>query len=400
MVFKYVAKNEKGKTTLGNVEASSLKLAASLLMEKGLVVVSIIPEKKNTVEEIISSVRRITLTDRVNFTHQLSVMVASGLTLSQSLTLFISQLKASPLLDAASEILKDVEGGLPFSKSLEKFPNVFPATYISLIRSGEASGNLDVILKRLADSLEKQREFRSKVKAAMIYPIIVSIAMILVFVVIMIFAIPKFTAMYSSLDVELPLPTKIMIGVSNFFVTRWYLLLSTIVLGFLGIRFYKGTEYGKHHLARISLNLPIFGPINKQKELAEFTRTLSLLINAGVPIVDSLNISSESVDNILYTETIKEAAGKVEKGAPLSDMIQADKNFPPIVSQMIAVGQETGKMDEVLLKLATYFEGEVDLKLKNLSTALEPIIIVVLGVMVGALILSIITPIYKLTTAL
>ena len=400
MIFNYVAKSEKGKTVVGTVDSIGQKGALALLKERGLLVVSLTPESKNKyLEKLLSFTQRASLNDRVNFTHQIATMVSAGLNLSQSLGLYLSGLKGGPMLDIVREVLKDVEGGATFSASLEKHPGVFPQTYVSLIRSGEASGNLDIVLKRLSDTLEKQRDFLSKVKGALIYPIIISVAMIGVFILIMVFVVPKLTEMYSSMNIDLPLPTKILIGISNFMTTKWYVLIALCIGLVVAFNYYRKSKFGMYQLAKLSLAFPIFGTLNKEKELTEFTRILSLLIGSGVPIVDSLNISSQSVNNVLYSDAIQGAAKKVEKGLPLSGILSSDPNFPPIVSQMVTVGQETGKMDEVLDKLSTYFEGEADMKLKNLSTALEPLIMVVLGVMVGALILSIILPIYKLTSS-
>ena len=400
MIYSYVAKNEKGTTISGNVESLNEKTAVSLLKERGLSVISLTKSEKNKgLDKFLSSLKKPSLNDKVNFTHQVATMVSSGLTLPQSLDLFNAQLKAGPFKDIVNEVAKDVEAGVSFSDSLSKFSDVFPPTYISLVKAGEASGNLDVVLTRLADTLEKQRDFKAKVKGALIYPAIISIAMIGVFILIVVFVIPKLTSMYSSLNVELPLPTKIMIGLSDFFITKWYLIILIAILAVLGFNYYKKSKVGKYQLAKMSFRLPLFGKINKEKELTEFTRTLSLLVSAGVPIVESLYISSKAVGNVLYIDSIRNSAENVAKGGHLSESIAADPNFPPIVSQMINVGQETGKMDEVLGKLSLYFENEVDRKLKNLSVALEPVIMIILGLMVGVLILSIITPIYKLTSS-
>jgi len=400
MIYSYVAKNEKGSTITGDVESLNEKTAVSLLKERGLSVISLAKNEKNKgLGKLLNNFKKVSLNDKVNFTHQVATMVSSGLNLSQSLGLFNTQLKPGPFKDVVNDIAKNVEVGISFSDSLAKFPAVFPPTYTSLIKAGEASGTLDVVLTRLAETVEKQRDFKAKVKGALIYPAIISIAMVGVFILIVVFVIPKLTSMYSSLNVELPLPTKIMIGISDFFVNRWYVIILVAILGYLGFNYYRKSKAGKYQLAKMSFRLPLFGNINKEKELTEFTRTLSLLIGAGVPIVESLNISSQAVNNVLYIDSITNSAQKVEKGGSLSETISADANFPPIVSQMVNVGQETGKMDEVLGRLSVYFENEVDRKLKNLAVALEPLIMIVLGLMVGVLILSIITPIYKLTSS-
>ena len=264
MRYSYVAKDERSKTVTGNVESLNEKTAVLLLKEKGFLVISLAKDEKNKgVERFLSFLKKVSLNDRVNFTLQISTMLSSGLTLSQSLALFTSQLKPGLFKEIVSEISKNVEVGVSFSEALSKFEAVFPPTYLSLVKAGEASGNLDVVLTRLADTLEKQRDFRAKVKGALIYPAIISVAMVGVFILIIVFVVPKLTSMYSSLNIELPLPTKIMIGLSDFFITKWYLVILIAILISLGFNYYKKSKAGKYQLAKMSLRLPIFGKINK-----------------------------------------------------------------------------------------------------------------------------------------
>jgi len=398
-IFKYTAKNSEGKTVKGEVEAYNENSAAGLLKKKGHLILSITLVSKRTFFSIPKIFGGVSINERVNFTNQLAVMLSSGLNLGQSLEILAGQADKVAFKKIIGKILRDVEGGAALSSALQKHPKVFNTTYVSLIRAGEAGGGLDRILTKLAINLEKQRDLRGKIKGALVYPVIISIAMIGVVTIIMIFVVPKLTDMYTSLNVELPLPTKILIGLSNFLVKQWYVVLLIIAGAFFLFKFYKKTTTGAIMLARISLKLPIFGKLMKQKEMTEFSGTLALLTASGVPIVESLAIVSESLGNVIYRDQTKDIAQSVQKGFTLSESIKKGSDFPNLISQMVSVGEETGKIDEILGKVAAYYEMEVDRIVKNLSTALEPIIMLFLGGVVGLLIISIITPIYKLTSS-
>jgi len=327
-------------------------------------------------------------------------MVGAGLPLARALEILANQTLNPRFQEILSSSLRDIQAGASLSSSLEKHEGVFSRVYLSLIRAGEASGALDNILLRLAENQEKQREFVGRTRGALIYPAIVVIGMGGVFVMMMTFVIPKLMDMYKDLGADLPLPTKIMIGVSGLFTNFWWaMLLIAGVIAFGSWRFSQ-TDQGRHLFARAILRLPIVGPISSQSQLTEVTRTLSLLISSGVPILTALDISKGAVSNVLYLEALERAAVSVEKGAPLSATLKNDPIFPASMGQMVEVGEETGKVDEVLDKVSKFFESEVDQQVKNLSTALEPIIMVLLGVMVGFLILSVILPIYSLTSQL
>jgi len=296
-------------------------------------------------------------------------------------------------------MIQDIDGGLSLSQSLEKHRDIFSNIFISLIKAGEASGNIDKILLRLADTLENQHKFKSQVKGAMIYPVIVLIFMVIVMGIMFVFVIPKLTAMFTDMGADLPLPTKILIAVSTWSQNNFLL----VILGIAGFAFAINsigkTPKGQYFFADRALGLPIFGKLNRQIEFANLARTLSLLINSGLPILTSLEISRETCDNLRVKEGIAKAAKAVEKGSPLSEPLKANSLFPVMLSQMVAIGEETGKIDEVLEKVSSFFESEASESTKNLSTAIEPLIMVVLGIGVAFLIISIILPIYKLTTS-
>jgi type IV pilus assembly protein PilC len=398
-VFSYTAKNTFGKTINGNVDARSQEIAVSLLKNQGLVVINI-EEKTEDLFDKFLDFRGVPQGEVVTFTRQLSTMISAGLPIARALDVLANQATNKNYKKVIMEILRSVEGGVSLSMALGMYPKVFSNTYVSLVRAGESSGKLDTILKRLADNMEAERDINSKFKGAMIYPIIVFIAMIGVFIILMIFVIPKLAEMYKNMNVELPATTKFMIASSGFMVKYIYIILLLAVVAFLGLRSFAQSPGGKIIISELVIKIPIFGKITLQKDYARFSRTLSLLINSAVPIVESLNIVSTVMTSQTLRNAVLDAAAQVEKGNSLSNYFKSTNSFPSILGQMAGVGEETGRMDEVLERVAIYYEGEVDNLVRGLSAALEPVILVMLGVMVGFLIISIITPIYKLTSSI
>lgn len=397
--FSYKAKDRQGKTIKGVVEAPSDQKAVYLLRKRGFLVISLTPVEKQLALSLFSKFKRVSFSDIVAFTRQLSTMVSAGLPLTDALELLTTQFKNPALTKMIKEITDDIEGGSSLSKALKRHPQRFPPTYISLVESGEASGNLNEILERLAENLEKLRATKGKLKSAMIYPVIIFIGMAVVVFIMMTVVVPKLTVLYEGMNIDLPLATKILISVSSFFAKFWWLIL--LSLGGMAFLFasWRKTAIGKRMFDSLMLSLPIFGEMNKKLILAEFTRTLGILIRSGVPILKGLNIVSSSLANVIYQEGIDQAIKGVEKGIPLGSLLARNPAFPPILGQMVTVGEETGKVDETLLKISSYFEQEGDEAIKGLTTALEPIIMVIMGVGIGFVVLSIIIPIYKLTSS-
>jgi len=398
-VYKYSAISSDGQKKNGSVDAGSKELALGLLKDRGLFIVHL--EKSGTdVLQSLLSFQGIPQSAVASFTRQFSTMISAGLPIARSLEVLTAQTDNYKLSQVLSSILRDVEGGLSLSSSLTKYPDVFSNTYQSLVRAGEASGNLHIVLNRLADTMESERNLQSKFKSAMIYPVIVLLAMVGVFILMMVVVVPKLTTMYDNMSVDLPIQTKIMVAVSEFMTEN---VVVTALIGasvFIGVRYFKNTDFGKNFLTEVSFRLPIFGKINRNKDITSFSRTLSLLINSAIPIVEALNIVSAVVSSSSMRQASLDAATYVEKGNSLSDFFRGNKVFPPLLGQMASVGEETGKMDEVLGRVADYYEGETSAAIENLSAALEPLILLLLGGMVGVLIFSIITPIYKIITSI
>lgn len=393
--FNYIIKDAQGLTKKGVVEAVDSRQASSILHDRGYVVIKIEEKKK----EFAFHFGGIGLGPIANFTRQLATMISSGLPLTESLVVLERQTENERLRVVIKQLGDDIQGGQTFAGSLSKHPGEFSIAYINIVKAGESSGTLDKVLAKLADTLEKDREFQAKVKGAFVYPVIILIAMALVIGVIMIFVVPKLSELYTQLNIDLPLPTKVMIFLSKFVAGFWWL----IIIAFFGLsillRRYRKTESGALVVDRIILKMPIFGKLNRDSSLTEFTRTLAALISAGVPILEGLKISGDVASNATHRLAVKKATALVEKGAQLSKALGQDATFPAIVPQMVAVGEETGKIDDVLNKVSNYFELEVEHQVKNLTAALEPIIMIVLGVMVALLVISIILPIYNITSA-
>lgn len=398
-IYVYNAIDGTGKKKTGTVDARTEPSAVGLLKEQGLFVVSLEVQKDDLISTILSF-GGVPESEVVTVTRQLATMISAGLPIARGLEVLAEQSQNRNMKKILLDILRDVQGGSTLSGSLKKYPNAFGPTYIALVRAGEASGKLEEILKRLADTLESQRDFKSRFTGAMIYPAVIFIAMIGVFALMMIFVIPKLAQMYASLNVELPAVTRAMISISDFMSRFWYIVIFLLIAAFLGIRSFLATTRGKAIVTNVASRLPIFGKLMIQKDLTEFARTLSLLLSSGIAITEALNIVGQVVTNPQLKEGAQSAAAAVEKGDSLSDYLKKDKAFPALLGQMATVGEETGELDQVLDRIGNFYAGEADHAIKGLSSALEPIILVILGGMVGLLIVSIITPIYKITSAL
>jgi len=395
--YKYKAISPEGKPTVGLVEATSGDQASKLLKEKQLFVISLLETNENAFISRFDKLQKVGFNDIVNFTRQLSTMVVAGLSIPDSLNILQKQTTNTIFVQVLADIERAIVGGGNFGDALSKYPQHFSPIYISLIRAGEASGMLDKVLEQLADTLEAQREFRGKIIGALIYPAIIVVGMVIVVIIMMIVVMPKLTDLYRDFGIELPITTKMLIGISNFVIHDWWmalLIIGSIVYAFVR---WKKTDVGSYALDTIILKVPLFGDLQKKTILVEFTRTLAMLLSAGIHILDALKILKGSLNNVLFRNAIDDIAKRVEKGFQLGETFSSHKEFPPIVSQMLKVGEETGRIDDTLLKLSKYFQTETENMVKGLTTAMEPIIMVILGVGIGFIVFSVITPIYNLT---
>jgi len=396
MRLYYRAVTQDGKTVRGLIDAKDVKEAAFYLRNHQFIPVQIMPETQTGVAKYLPFLNRTKSSDVVFFTRQLSSMLTSGLTLVQALNVLKNQIQSPAMSQVVQGIISDIEDGAKLSKGLEKYPRTFSPIYIALIKTAESSGLLDKVLARLADNLEKSDKLIHAIRGALLYPFIVVIMMVIVMVVMMIFVVPQLTSMYSNLNLGLPLSTQIVIGISNFLINYWYLAIIIIFVVIYYIRSWYHKPEGKKTVDKYSLKLPIFGNLLRDSMMAEFSRTLSILISSGSLVVDSLIKSSDVVGNVLYKDAIGLVAKRVEKGIAMGDAMEATSLFPPMVVEMVKMGEQTGKLDNSLMRTSEYYEREVEEKVKTMTTLMEPIIMVLLALGVGFLIFAIITPIYSL----
>jgi type IV pilus assembly protein PilC len=396
--FKYKALDKNKKSVEGAVEAASEDLAAESLQEKEMMVISLKEEKKMNVKKFEMALNRVKTKDIVIFSRQFSVMASANVTIVQALKILTEQTANIKLKMIISEIAYEVDGGSRLSDALAKRPNIFSNFYISVIRSGETSGRLDEALNYLADEMEKDYDMMSKIKGAMIYPAFVLTGLVAVGIVMMVFVVPKLTDILTSSDAELPAATKILIAVSGFFTNYWWLAL-LIFFGFIGGVIGLGkTARGLEFLDTIKLRAPVFGKLFQRIYIVRFARSLNTLIVGGVVITEGLKISAEVVNNSVYKKLIKETVKEVEDGNSISSVFINSKEVPGMVSQMMSIGEKTGKLDIVLDRIANFYAREVENIIANLMTLMEPVIMVIMGIAVGVMVAAIILPMYNLAS--
>lgn len=398
--FRYKVRDKSGKLVTGVVEGQNEQIAAKLLRDRGYIIVSLIPGAGFFPASFTQLKNRVSTSDIVAFTRQLATMVNAGLPLTEALTILQLQ-STSSMQPIVSQVLADVEGGQSFSTALKTHSKVFGSSYIALVKAGETGGVLDKVLTRLADNLERQQEFRGKVKGALIYPAIIVIGMIVVSILMIVFVIPKLTTLYVQFGAELPFTTRVLTGISDFILAWWLLLLLLLGACAWAFMIWKNTTSGKRKYARFMFRIPILGELRRQIILTELTRTLSLMVASGVPILEGISVTTDVIDNIIIADALRDVGGQIEKGFPIAfSFAKHPDAFPYILSQMISVGEETGKMDEVLQKVSHVFEVESEQKVKALTSAIEPIIMIFLGLGVAFLVVAVVLPIYNLTTAI
>lgn len=398
--FNYEAKDQStGKIVKASVQADSENAAAKLLISQGFTPHSI-KETSDSTNVIAQLTGRITTKDRVVFTRQLSTLIGAGLPLTQSLRTVHDQTENKKLQAVIDDIIASVEGGKSLSDAFGQHSEVFDNVFLALITAGEASGTLDDALKRIAAQQEKDAAMMSKLKGAMTYPAIVLLVIGAVVVFMLVAVVPQVEKLYEDLNQELPLITQVMVGsaklVSNFgFVL---ILIAGAIIYFA--RQYVRTEDGRKVFDTLKLNVPLFGPMFRKLYMARFSRTGQTLLNTGVPMLDMLRITSKAVNNVTVAASIDRSAEKVKGGKALSASLKAEDTILPFVSQMINIGEQSGKIDEMMGKAAQVYEDELDEEIKSISTAIEPILMVVLAVVAGGLVAAILLPIYSLVNTL
>lgn len=395
MQFSYIATDSKGGKQKGLVEANSEKDLVAFLKARSLTPIKI--KNHSSASSLIPGFSGVGQSDIVIFTRQLASMILTGITLIESLQIIRKQTVKPKMEAIIAGLIANISEGKTFSESLSNYPDVFSDVYISLIRAAESGGLLDKVLMRLAENLEKSEDLKRKVRSALFYPTIVICAVVVIIIILNVVVIPQLTSLYANFkDIELPFTTQVVIGMSNLFTKFLPVLIGAIILGGFGLFRFSKTDTGIHTMDKLKLRIPVIGSIVTLSILDEISRTLSILITSGTTIIQALDITAHVSGNIWYKKAILSASDMVEKGIPISNAFSNQNLFPPTLVQMLKVGESTGRIDESLLKVAEYYERDLDAKIKNLTTALEPIIIIFLGVVVGFLVLAVITPIYGL----
>ena len=395
--YNYKAKDKKtGRIVSGSVQAENDRAAGRILIEQGYIPQKVSEERKDGWFAKFSN--RVTSKQRIIFTRQFATLIGAGLPLSAALRMVAEQTEDKPTKAMIEDILAQVEGGKTLHEAFAKYPQVFNKVYLSLIAAGEASGTLDVSLQRLATQQEKDANMISKIRGAMTYPAIVLLVIVVVVIFMMVAVVPQVENLYQDLGEELPWMTKVLVGISNFVMNFWWMIL--VILGIIVWFFlqFRKTEVGKKWLAVFKLNVPIFKGLFLRLYNARFARTAQMLLSAGVPMLEAMTISGEAMNNIILEDQITQAATMVRSGKPLSVALKGRDYILPLLPQMAATGEQSGKIDEMLGKAAKVYEDELDERIAAISTMIEPILMVLLALVAAGIVGAVLFPIYSLVS--
>jgi len=397
--FAYKAKMLSGGLTEGKVEAKDKRAAMEQLRGQKLIPLEIF-ESTQSLVDIISNLNpfkpKVKPKELVLFSRQLSTLVSAGVPLVQGLSILEEQVESKVFKVIVHTIREDIEAGQSITDALSKHPGTFEELYVSMIKAGEVGGILDVILERLSSYLEATEELKGKVKSAMMYPLVVSTIASGVTVFLLIFVIPTFQKIFSGFGAELPVITQLVIAISEFLKKFWYLLIIIPVGLISGLRYYRKTEGGKLTTDKLLLMMPIFGLILKKVAVAKFTRTLSTLIKSGVPILQALETVAKTAGNKVIEIAVLTSRESIKEGERIATPLKKAQVFPPMVVQMVAIGEETGNLDAMLAKIADFYDQEVDAAVKGLTSMIEPLIIVAMGVVIGFIVIAMFLPMFSL----
>ena len=394
-IFLYKARSRSGKKIRGDLDAPSLDMALNVLNRRGLSEIKVKPKPKDILEGTFLE-GRVTSRDMVIFSRQFSTMINSGVPILQSLQVMCQQTENKILRRKLYEVKNDIEGGASLYDALKKHKDVFDDLYTNMVDAGETGGVLDVVLDRLAQYIEKAAKLKARVKSAMIYPGVIITVAIAVIAIILIFVIPTFEQMFADFGGALPLPTQIVINLSRFTTANIVYIIFALIAAFIAFKLFYRWERGKILVDNWILFLPVFGPLLRKVAVARFSRTLSTMISSGVPILNALDIVSRTSGNKTVELGVMEARKSISEGQTLAEPLDETGVFPPMVIHMISIGEATGALDNMLGKIADFYDDEVDVAVETLTSLLEPIMIVILGVIVGGLVVSMYLPIFQI----
>lgn len=400
-VYAYKAKAASGLVMEGTIDANEQKGAVDKLRAQKLVVLEIVEKSESPVAKIKKALGmggkgKVGSNDLMLFSRQLSTLVSAGVPIVQGLAILESQAENPAFKEVLGAVKTDIESGLSISDALKKHPNAFPDLYCAMVKAGELGGILDTILERLTSYLESSEGLKAKVKSAMMYPAIVLSICGLVTVFLFVFVIPTFKNIFSSFGAELPLPTQLVIGISDWMKAQWYIVAGAPVAAWKGFEKLYAHPKGQRYVDAKVLTLPVFGPILKKVAVARFTRTLGTLIKSGVPIMQALETVAQTAGNVVIAEAVLATRESIREGGHLSDPLKKSGLFPNMVTSMISVGEETGALDIMLNKIADFYDSEVDAAVKGLTSMIEPIVIVVMGLIIGTIVVAMFMPMFAM----
>ncbi len=399
--FRYSAIDSSGRTVAGTLEADSVEVVRAKLSELSYHILNIRESRAGgNLKGFFNNIQRVKLKDLSVFSRQFATMIDAGLSVVKCLDILEKQSRNPKFKEVIAQVKHDVAGGSSLTEALQKHPRIFSNLFINMIRSAEMGGILDQVLARLATFLEKEQETRNKVKSAMTYPAVVFTFAMLMLFGLLFFVLPKFKVIFDTMGLKLPLTTKLMLNFSDYFKHYWYLAAVLFIAAVIGVKLFARTGKGRYMLDAMKLKLPIFGDLIMKTSVARFARTFGTLISSGVPVLRALEIVADTAGNRVITETVSRARNSIKEGDRISAPLFASKVFPVMVTQMIAVGEETGRLDAMLVKVANFYDEEVESTLKALTSLIEPLMIVGLGLIVGFIAVSVISPIYSLVGSL
>jgi type IV pilus assembly protein PilC len=400
--FKYKARNNLGKVIEGTIVADNEAGVASALRQKRLELVSASPA--GGLGSIWATLNKkggkVTTKDVVIFSRQFSTMVNAGLPILQGLTIVAEQAENPDFRAVMTKVRDDISNGVPLSDAMAKYPKVFSTLYVNMVKAGEQGGILDIIFERLSEYMEKAEGVTRKVKSAMMYPVVVMSVACLVVIFLMVKVVPTFATVFASFGAKLPAPTQFLIDVSDFLASKKaFLIVVFLVVAWIVLTMYRKTKAGAYNWDKMILSLPVFGILVQKAAVAKFARTLGTLIKSGVPIMDALETVAKTSGNLVIEKAVFNARDSVREGKTLTQPLKESKVFPPMVTQMINVGEETGALDTMLSKIADFYEDEVDAAVEGLTSIIEPILIVFLGVTIGFIVVAMFMPMFEIGNA-
>jgi type IV pilus assembly protein PilC len=394
--YAWKGRLQNGQTQAGVIEAATVDEAVAQLRRRRILMTHIRPKVAGGPLARFKRKKGVRGRDLAIFTRQFSTMVNSGLPLVQCLDILSRQTESPTLRNITCEVTADVEAGATLAEALGKRPQAFDALFVHMVEAGEAGGILDDILMRLATYIEKAEALRRKVKGAMTYPTVVCVVALSASLFMLMFIIPVFAKVFADFGGQLPLPTRIVVGMSNLIKSTWWLMGGLIGVGIYGLKTYRRTDAGRRRFDAFLLHAPLVGDILRKSAIARFTRTLGTMVQSGVPILDGLEVTARTAGNKVIEEAVLATKTSIREGETIADPLRASKVFPPMVVQMIAVGEETGQLDTMLDKIANFYDDEVNAAVESLTSIIEPVMIVVMGVIVGGMVISMYLPMFKL----